>query len=66
MTAFSESMSPEVKYGYFLDDPDPSEVTSLGDLGIRGAGGAVKSDSVPESVGAMVIRLLDEREIQPR
>lgn len=47
-----------MKYGYFLDDPDPSEVTSLGDRGIRGAGGAVKSDSVPDRVGAMVIRLL--------
>jgi hypothetical protein len=54
MTAFSESRLPEVKYGYFLDEPDPSEVTSLADRGIRGAGGAVKSDSVPESVGAMV------------
>jgi hypothetical protein len=46
-----------VKYGYFLDDPDPSEVTSLGDRGIRGAGGAVKSDSVPDRVGAMVVVL---------
>jgi len=62
MTAFSESRSPEVKYGYFLDDPDPSEVTSLGDRGIRGAGGAVKSDSVPESAGAMIIGLLNEIE----
>ena len=51
-----------MKYGYFLDEPDPSEVTSLADLGIRGAGGAVKSDSVPESVGAMLVRLLNERE----
>jgi hypothetical protein len=51
-----------VKYGYFLDDPDPSEVTSLADLGIRGAGGAVNRDSVPDNVGAMFIRSLYERE----
>jgi hypothetical protein len=51
-----------VKYGYFLDEPDPSEVTSLGDLGICGAGGTVNSDSVPDSVGAMFIRSLHERE----
>ena len=47
-----------MKYGYFLDDPDPSEVTSLGDRGTRGAGGAVKSESVPENLGAMVMILL--------
>ena len=51
-----------MKYGYFLDDPDPSEVTSFADLGIRGAGGAVKSDSVPASVGDIVERLVNEGE----
>lgn len=46
-----------MKYGYFLDEPDPSDVTSLADLGIRGAGGAVYSDSEPVSVGTMVLKL---------
>jgi len=57
MIAFSESRSPEVKYGYFRLEPDPSPVTSFGDLGMRGAGGAVKSDKQPDSLGTIVLAL---------
>ena len=47
-----------MKYGYFRLEPGPSSkclvFDSSIDLGIRGAGGAVKSDNVPLSVGAML------------
>ena len=59
MIAFSESRSPEVKYGYFRLEPDPSPVTSFGYLGMRGAGGAVKSDRKPDSLGAIAISVVE-------
>jgi hypothetical protein len=57
MTAFSESRFPEVKYGYFLDDPSLSLddfVASSIDLGIGGGGGAEKSDKKPSSLGIVL------------